>query len=57
MYEFEQMDRLSDIKITENSSDFINNHFLPNSVGEDSKKRFLLKLIKNLLKTLRIVLD
>ena len=28
MYEFEQMDRLSDIKITENSSDFSNNHYV-----------------------------
>ena len=39
MYEFEQMDRLSDIKITENSSDFSNNHFLHNSVGEDFGKK------------------
>ena len=39
MYEFDQIDRLSDIKITENSSDFSNNHFSPNSVGEDSEKK------------------
>ena len=39
MYEFEQIDRLSDVKITDNNSEFSNNLFSPNSDGEDSGKK------------------
>ena len=39
MYEFEQIDRLSDVKITDNNSELSNNLFSPNSDGEDSGKK------------------